>query len=86
MKPWCCELCNIPLFLYPEGDGYVCGECLTKVLERDRGALLNGKPCPECGRIWTWKTTCNWCFSIVCDGCIHMEHNDNADCVCLDEE
>ena len=68
-----CDLCGIPIFLYPGEYPGTCSDCETKLRDRDE---MEDRPCPECGRIWSYQRGCDYCWNTCCEACRHNEHLD----------
>jgi len=72
----CCELCDIPVFLYPSEFPGVCENCVQRLRQFECKELA---PCPRCGRGHTEKLTCRFCNKEMCEGCIYRDHRDEED-------
>lgn len=72
----CCELCDIPIFLYPSEFPGICENCAQHLRQFERKRLA---PCGRCGRGHTLKLHCHWCNKKMCQGCIYRDHHDEVD-------
>lgn len=71
-----CEICDIPVFLYPSDFPGVCENCIHHLRQFERRKL---KPCERCGRGHTYKLYCNCCNKKMCQGCVYRDHQDEVD-------
>ncbi len=77
-----CEVCTLPLYLYPVASPGLCQDCSDKlVIERE----LQEFPCGCCGRKHYFQFDCNSCYVDICDGCENTEHILN-DCRGSDDD
>lgn len=73
-----CDLCGIPVYLYPSESKFLCKNCYEKE------AYFIQKPCESCGRVIEYQFHCGVCDRWACNGCIYSDEH-SWDCVGWDE-